>query len=236
MNSKSISHTALFITLALLAGLFGWLRWLEPYAPGTFPNGHDIPLICILLEQTDAIASLFASPSRPHREDEILIPLSENLMTDVLAHTHPKSEPLAVITLDKLYYIDREGYLIGPADAFVQKDLPVITGKDFKVDVDKWRFGGDVMRDGLEFLKRLQKSNSLVYALISELNMTQQSGVIAYTSISNGVPLVLGKGQMERKVNYLNALLDGMGNTTLLDNARYLDFRIEGQIILKKNS
>ena len=59
--------------------------------------------------------------------------------------------------------------------------------------------------------------------------------MIAYLNVARSLPIIIGRGSLERKVAYLDAFLEQLGSTGLVEQAKYLDVRLAGQIILKKN-
>jgi hypothetical protein len=50
------------------------------------------------------------------------------------------------------------------------------------------------------------------------------------------LPVIVGKGILGEKATKLNLVMMEMGTSQLLSTAKYLDLRIEGQVVLKKNS
>jgi hypothetical protein len=49
------------------------------------------------------------------------------------------------------------------------------------------------------------------------------------------VPIIIGKGDIPRKVAYLDRFYNRFGRHSLMDRTRYLDLRIRGQVILREN-
>jgi hypothetical protein len=234
MKKRHVGFKVLYVSYALIVSLVVWIKINNHLNPDNMFHWDELPLVSFFMQKGETIDDFFQTDYSTRDSKALEIPLSVDLMKDMLSHMHPKASPFARLAYHGLYIIDEQGYLVRAVDES-SLDLPVITGSTYQIDVKKWRFAGDDMSDALEFLKRIQRTHPLLYAQISELYISTDNGIIVQTSLAQGMPLILGKGGMERKARYLTAFVDRMEDTSLLDNIRYMDFRIEGQIILKRN-
>lgn len=235
MKKHRLGFKVLYMSYALVVAVVVWQRIENHVNPDRPFRLEEIPLVGIMIERGTSLSDIFHTDFSRGDKSALEIPLSVDLMKDLLSHMHQKAAPFAVLVYHGLYYITEEGYLIRPVDELSQ-DLPVITGSAYCVDVKKWRFAGDELFDALEFLKKIQRMHPILFAQISELYISTEYGIVAHTSLAQGIPLILGKGEMERKARYLAAFVDRMQGDTLLEDVKYMDFRVDGQIILKKNS
>lgn len=234
MKLRQVGTKVLFMSYAVVLAVFIWQKMTNHLNPENAFRWEDVPLVGVLMDKGWAITDVFNTDYSFDDEKVLEIPLSIDLMKDMVSNMHPKASPFALLIYRGLYYIDEKGYLVCPADD-LSLDLPVITGSAFQIDVEKWRFAGDDMRDVLEFLRRIQRMNPVFFSQISEAHISAEFGIIVHTSLVQGIPLILGKGAMERKARYITAFIDQMEDSILLDNVKYMDLRMEGQIILKKN-
>ncbi|MBN2413125.1 cell division protein FtsQ/DivIB [candidate division KSB1 bacterium] len=151
-----------------------------------------------------------------------------------LKELNRKGKPFAFLSVKQLYLIDSRGNVLSLADSSSHYDLPVISGDSLKINFTTMTIRGKEFNEAIKLLKLLKKNNGLIYTYVSEVQIHDTIGLILYTNYAKGLPVIFGKGDLERKVAYLNAYHNEFGDSELSYKTKYLDIRIEGQIILKE--
>ncbi len=151
-----------------------------------------------------------------------------------LQELNRKGKPFAFLSTRQLYIIDGRGKVLSLADSSSHYDLPVISGDSLKINFTTMTIRGNEFEEAIKLLKLLKKNNGLMYTNVSQVQIHDRIGLILYTNYAKGLPVIFGKGDLERKVAYLNAYHKEFGDSELSYKTKYLDIRIEGQIILKK--
>ena len=109
-------------------------------------------------------------------------------------------EPLAMINLGELYYIDDEGVIFAAADGNTGVNYPVLSGLDRGKLLRGERESFELLERGLELLRILKtRKGSLAWDDVSELFLDLEEGMTLYTS-ERGIPVHLGKGGFEEKL------------------------------------
>ena len=156
---------------------------------------------------------------------------AERLLPDVLRIQITEKRPVALLNLQGMFFcIDGDG-LVLPSKPGKLYDLPVISG-DFQGGVSVGsRAGGKLVRDGLGFLMYVFRSRPEMYSRISEVVVGRPEGLVLYTSKA-GVPVRVGTGGYNRKIRYLEAILDKLVANQNLSRVHYIDLRFEGQVVV----
>ena len=142
-------------------------------------------------------------------------------------------EPLAALSNDQILYVDAEGVLLPHVETAVQFDLPFISGID---SLSLSRIGRPMNQpDIYQAIDVLRTAQSLgIYHSISELNMNH-GGDIVLNSTDGGVPVILGRGNFQRKLEMLRTFWNNFVNLGNVDQMRYVDLRFEDQVVVKWN-
>jgi len=235
MNFLSLGKKVLFFSMALLTGLFIMQTIIEAHSPEK-PVAYD-PAV-FQNNDKDPDKGIFPEKINQYFEPEEKLVAFNSLsgleIQGKLTEINRKGKPFAFLSAKTLYVIDNRGRLLSRADSLSHYDLPVITGDSLKINISTMSLGGGQLDEAINLLKFIKKKNNLLYTNISEVQVHHKIGLILYTNYAKGLPVIFGKGDIERKVTYLNAYHKELGDSELTYKAKYLDIRIEGQIILKK--
>ena len=128
--------------------------------------------------------------------------------------------------------VDNKGRLLKTEAGIGIEDLPIITCADVKVDRKKMRVLTPEVLECLEFLDLLKKKSLPYYYYLSQIHIDSSVGAILYCEGQN-VPTILGSGHPKRKVAYLATIIKYIGNEEELSKIKYLDLRLDGQVIAK---
>jgi hypothetical protein len=231
MDIVTLGRRFLFFGMALMTGLFiGW-RLLQAHAPETRSRhtADDLRPQQISLE-AELMQSIRDNLTDLYWKKGENFSLSLPEVRQVVKGFRHNGKPFAIIASKELYVADRRGRILAPLDSMASVDRPVITGDDFLIDMKSGRLTGGDMEDALLFLRLVD-----LPCEISELHLGKR-GLVAYLKYGRDLPVILGRGSIERKCEYLEAFFLQLGPSPLARRAKYLDLRIEGQIIVKENT
>ena len=237
MNFYQLGKNLLYFTLAVIVGLFIGLRIIEAHSPRQ-QQQMRMQQAGFFDKELDAniVEKVKSSVSRVlDRSDTLLFAIKNKDVQTALAQTHRNGKPIALLSFRNGYLIDEKGRVLSPVVGSVP-NVPVITFEDLWIDLSKNQLRGELIEEAIRFLRLLRKENRILYDQISEINLSNRLGMIAYLSTPVYVPFILGRGDVARKVTVLNRFMQEYERKNILDRVKYVDFRIDGQIILKKNS
>lgn len=144
-----------------------------------------------------------------------------------LAITIHERNPIALVAAgNSMFSVDKNGMIL-PLPMERKNDLPVITDVQSQLQV------GDTVRDGLmqavEFINDADKYGASLSASIAEIRLIGNN-LVAYVTASS-LPIIIGKGDFERKLLYLHEFLTKVAAAENPDYS-YVDLRFNGQIVL----
>ena len=221
----------LSVLVAMLIGLFISLQWLEAHTH----SSKEERILQSMEEQNSAWEDMRAFLPIDLSADTNLVPLTSPIIQKYLQTIERHGKPIAAIACDGLFYIDRDGVILGTVDPQGFLDVPIISGDGFQFDVNSDRIFSADLQHALHFLHYLRQSNRVLYAQISEITVHDNLGLVAYLNRGRLIPLVLGHGEVGRKIVYLNAWMREAA-VDYLHQAVYLDLRLDGQVVMKKGT
>ena len=145
-----------------------------------------------------------------------------------------KGKPVAIISADGLHFVNRKGYLVMPPKFPTKYDLPVISGDNITVDLSELMLIGESLHEALTIVNTAQEASVVLYNQISNISMHDSLGLLVQLQGPPRVNAVFGHGQIKQKVAYLATIMEKLEQSELLVQARYLDFRYRGQVVVKK--
>jgi cell division septal protein FtsQ len=144
--------------------------------------------------------------------------------------TISERQPIALLADgNKKIYVDKEGIR-----------LPLVLGKTVDIPI-LYGFSASPMSDTLksEAFKRVSNFLTMVHeravsnATISELAWTQHEGIVALTN-QNGVKLIFGKGDYDRRLRNWEAFYSKIVKQKGINKMRSVDLRFHGQIVTRE--
>jgi cell division protein FtsQ len=142
-------------------------------------------------------------------------------------------QPIASLMLNKLYYLDKSGYLLPKIQTDVIMDLPVVTGVNF--DVQKSLSGFKVSEEdvytALQILSTAQNINKEIYDLISEVHLNYGNDITIYSS-DYGVSINLGRNNYDTKLRLTWLFWKQFVNKRGAENLKSVDVRFNDQIVV----
>jgi cell division septal protein FtsQ len=119
--------------------------------------------------------------------------------------------PRALILLDELCLMDRNGEVFKKAEPKEKLDFPIFTG----LTRQEWRKREpqtmEVLQQALELLDQMEGRKIFTIQEISEVHLNKKNGLTIYT-LSGGVPIRLGTGDYADKLNRLEKVLPDLRN------------------------
>ncbi|MBI1807190.1 MAG: FtsQ-type POTRA domain-containing protein [Ignavibacteria bacterium] len=142
-------------------------------------------------------------------------------------------EPIATINDGQLWYIDAERVLLPYVQSSMKLDVPVISGID---GVQKMQIGQTIsnaeLSQAIVLLQTAQAIDTTIYHFISEINMNGGKDIILYSS-DDGVPIIVGRGNVEKKLVTLQSFWNNFGKSQSTEKLRYVDLRFDDQVVVK---
>ena len=139
-------------------------------------------------------------------------------------------EARAIIDLDYLYYVDRDGEVFKMLEAGDELDYPVITGIDRQYLLDNPDLTQGSLNLALLLMGELENRSLFNLDDISEIHYDQQEGLIMHTRIG-GVPIRMGKDGFAVKLNRLETIYDDLEPRLLA--LKYIDLNVTDRVIVK---
>ncbi|MBI1921209.1 MAG: FtsQ-type POTRA domain-containing protein [Geobacter sp.] len=140
-------------------------------------------------------------------------------------------EPVAVVNMNYLYYLDLNGEVFKPLTQGDSLDYPVVTG------MSEEELGTDpagskaALRSAVEMIALLRKGTDLRLDDISEIHLDKGYGVTLFTA-NGGVPIKVGIDNFPAKLARLGRIFGELqGQMATLD---YIDLNYTDKIIVKK--
>jgi cell division protein FtsQ len=136
-------------------------------------------------------------------------------------------QPVALIRLDKLYYVDEDGTPFQEPAPGETLDYPILTG--WEDQVRKKGMGKERIEEALWFIREVQDHQHLSQEGISEINCTAFDTMTIFMA-KGGVMIRMGRGDMGLKVNRLEEVWKRIAAKHLL--VRYILYEGHGRIVV----
>lgn len=167
-----------------------------------------------------------------------LNPLFENV---VVSRSYPSSvvinveerTPVAFISSDQLYAIDRHGVIMPRLKPKLVYNVPVITGYTAALHPGKTITSEKIIAI-LNFLQTARAMDESVYYEISEINVTRDDFTLYLNNLS--CAFKIDDQNFVRTVIYLSAAFQYFRQTGLGKDIRIIDLRYNGQILVRNKS
>jgi len=138
--------------------------------------------------------------------------------------------PRALILLDELYLMDRNGEIFKKADPKEKLDFPILTGLHLPEWKQKEPRTVELLQHALEFLDQMEGRKIFTLQEVSEIHLSKRHGLTLYT-LTGGVPVRMGWGEYADKLNRLEKVLPDLRNR--LKNVEYLALNYSKKVVVK---
>lgn len=141
-------------------------------------------------------------------------------------------EPVGIVSMGYLYYLDRKGEIFKPLQEGDSLDFPVITGFS-EEDVTRDQQGTkETLKVMLGLIEQLRSNKSgITIADISELHYDKGFGYTLFT-IDRGLPIRLGTDAFDEKLGRLSRIYNEL--QTQITGLEYVDLDYSDRIVVKK--
>jgi cell division protein FtsQ len=152
---------------------------------------------------------------------------------DGITITVTERRPIAALILDRILYLDAEGYVLPPIRSGHVFDLPVLTGELPATDcLPGQQIRTRRLREALEILTTAERIGDDLYHMISEVHCAGDSTYVLFTAES-GVPVVLGRGDIALKL----VKFDGFWKQIVMQRGathlKTVDLRFADQVVVR---
>ncbi|MBN2356895.1 cell division protein FtsQ [candidate division KSB1 bacterium] len=238
MNRPGWSQWILIFSSAVLLGLIIGLSWLQARSEVEEITPID-QIAADAVKDYDLHEAFNADIIEKLRRAEVersLLPLSAGLLNTLQRGSEGKGEVFAFIAAGNLFPVNEKGEILSADATVAELGAPVLTGSGIKLNPKTKCIDGSLFSETVCFIRSLTKENGLLRHQLSEVHCDPSLGLVVYLSHTGTLPIILGRGKMEEKGRKLNILFNRMGSSVLLSSARYLDARLNGQLVVKKKS
>jgi len=138
--------------------------------------------------------------------------------------------PQALILLEDLYLVDRQGEVFKKAEPKDRLDYPVLTGLELREIEGRDKQAVAMLRQALDLLELLAQRKIFTPREVSEVHMHRQNGLTIY-SLKEGIPIRLGWGEIEKKISRLEKVLPDL--QPKIKDVQYLDLNYPRKVVVK---
>lgn len=120
-------------------------------------------------------------------------------------------DPIAMINLDRLYLIDKQGIIfkeIGPEDVL---NVPILTGLESSVLAANESVSKRLIEKALTVMDEINRKKALSMNELSEINMDPHSGLTIFT-MEDAIQIKLGFNDYGRKLDRLKKVMADLQN------------------------
>lgn len=140
--------------------------------------------------------------------------------------------PVAAVVMDRLYYLDADGYVLPPARSQSIFDLPVLTGLPSGEFVSGVRTKNRDAFDALSILAVAREIDDELYRNISEIHFEENRDAVFYTA-EFGIPVVLGREQVGINLVKFDSFWKSIVVKSGAQQLQYIDLRFEDQVVVR---
>jgi cell division protein FtsQ len=141
--------------------------------------------------------------------------------------------PVAAVAMERLLYLDDEGFMLPHTRSEKIFDIPVLTGAVRRQEMVPGRqLSSPDIRNALALLSLARRFDDALYRRISEVHIDDSGDMTLYTC-EGGIRVLFGRGGAPAKLAKLDAFwhayVDHQGAAAL----EYIDLRFEDQVVVR---
>jgi cell division protein FtsQ len=138
--------------------------------------------------------------------------------------------PRALILLDELYLLDRNGQIFKKAELKEKLDFPVLTGLTLQEWKQKDPGAEELIHQALEVLDLLEGGKVFSLKDVSEIHLSKKNGLTLHT-LKGGVPIRMGTGEYGDKLSRLEKVLPDLRDR--MRDVEYLALTYPKKVVVK---
>jgi cell division septal protein FtsQ len=151
---------------------------------------------------------------------------------DRFSITISEREPLAIVNMGFIYYMDKKGTVFKVLNQGDRLDYPVVTGFSEEEINSNPAGTRDALKTTCELLGILREKGAFILADVSEIHYDKGYGFTLFTS-SGALPVKIGSGDFTAKVDRLARIYrELMAQRSIL---QYIDLDYNDKIVVKKS-
>jgi cell division septal protein FtsQ len=151
---------------------------------------------------------------------------------DRLSIVITEREPLAIVNMSYIYYLDKKGTVFKVLNQGDKLDYPVVTGFSEEELNSNPSGTGEALKTTCELLRILREKGAFILADVSEIHYDKGYGFTLFTS-SGGLPVKVGAGDFSAKIDrFARIYRELMAQRPLL---HYIDLDYSDKIVVKKS-
>jgi cell division septal protein FtsQ len=143
-------------------------------------------------------------------------------------------KPAALINLDQLHLVDRNGVIFKKVAHQEGQGLPIVTGIDWGNLMDYKKKYTLLINEALSLLS-LFEQKGFHKSYISEININPTLGLKVYTT-NNTLQIVMGFAPFHKKCNRLYVIMDDLNNKNLTAQKIDLNYQHKAFVKIKESS
>lgn len=153
-------------------------------------------------------------------------------LPDRLSISIKEREPLAIVNMGYIYYLDTKGVVFKVLNQGDKLDYPVVTGFSEEELTSNPVVTREALKTTCELLKVLREKGSFILADVSEIHYDKGYGFTLFTA-SGGLPVKVGAGDFTAKVERLARVYQDL--MVQRSTLHYIDLDYNDKIIVKKS-
>jgi cell division protein FtsQ len=138
--------------------------------------------------------------------------------------------PRALILLDGLYLVDRNGEIFKKAGPKERLDLPVLTGMNWQEWKKRDPGAQELIREAIDLLDHLEGRKVFTLRAVSEIHLSKDQGLTLFT-VNGGIPIRLGVGGYADKLNRLEKVFPDL--RPKLKSVEYVTLNYPKKVVVK---
>lgn len=139
-------------------------------------------------------------------------------------------EPVAMLNLDNLYYVDAEGVVFKKVESGDDTDYLVITGLSEKDAFSKKDEDKRLLVKSIELINMLKERDTFSDRDVSEMNLDENNGITLFT-YDNAMPIKIGFDFSNKRFDKLLRVMKELKEKSL--KAEYIDIDYDERIVVK---
>jgi len=151
---------------------------------------------------------------------------------DRLSITITEREPLAIVNMGYIYYLDKKGTVFKVLNQGDKLDYPVVTGFSEEELSSNPSGTGEALKTTCELLGILRERGAFILADVSEIHYDKGYGFTLFTA-AGGLPVKVGSGDFAAKIDRFARIYREL--MVQRSSLHYIDLDYNDKIIVKKS-
>jgi cell division septal protein FtsQ len=151
---------------------------------------------------------------------------------DRLSISITEREPLAIVNMGYIYYLDKKGTVFKVLNEGDKLDYPVVTGFNEEEMNSNPKGTGEALKTTCELLGVLREKGAFILADVSEIHYDKGYGFTLFTS-TGALPVKIGSGDFAAKIDRFAHIYKEL--MVQRPSLQYIDLDYNDKIVVKKS-